>query len=68
MKKLTKKQLERMIEQTCSEHGFGIPVNIMDLGKIWKEVETAIVEGRDHDQAAKDAYEKYKYVPKMKEA
>jgi hypothetical protein len=57
MKKLTKKEIERLIEVTYYKHGHGVQIDIMDIPKIFKIGEKAIADGKDLEEAIKQAIE-----------
>ncbi len=60
MKPLTKKQLEKLIEQSYYRHGSGVQINIIDISKIYKDVTAAYNAGRSVDEGMIDAIAKYR--------
>ena len=59
MKKLTKKQLDKAIEQFYYKNCQGTQINIMDIPKLFRECERAYAEGADLEQAVKSCIERY---------
>ncbi len=60
MKPLTKKQLDKLIEQSYYRHGSGVQINIMDISNIYKNVTSAYNAGRSVDEAMVEAIAKYR--------
>lgn len=58
-KPLSKKALDRLIEQIYYKHASGLQINIMDIGKVFKMGEQAYAAGGDVEQAVKDAIKLY---------
>ena len=58
-KALSKKQLDKMVEQAYYKQGRGVQINIMDIGKLFKDVSEAYLAGQDLDEAVK-AIKKYR--------
>lgn len=50
-KKLTKKQVDNLINKVYTKNCCNIQINMMDIPKIFAEGRKAIEEGRDLDQA-----------------
>ena len=59
-KALSKKQLDKMVEQAYYKQGRGVQINIMDIGKLFKDVSEAYLAGQDLDEAVKEAIKKYR--------
>lgn len=51
MKKLTTKQIDKLIEAAYYRHGAGVEIDIFDISKIYKAGRKALAEGRDLDLA-----------------
>lgn len=58
-KPLSKKALDKLIEQIYYKHASGLQINIMDIGKVFKAGEKAYAAGGDVEQAVKDAIKAY---------
>lgn len=58
-KPLSKKALDKLIEQIYYKHASGLQINIMDIGKVFKAGEEAYAAGGDVEQAVKDAIKAY---------
>jgi tetratricopeptide (TPR) repeat protein len=59
-KKLTGKKLDKQIEQFYYKHAQGTQINVMDIGKLYKDCRAAYEAGEDLEQAVIKAIAKYK--------
>ena len=60
MKKLTEKQMNKLVEAAWYKHGHGVAVNIMDIGKIFAMGRAALVAGTSLDDAMVAAAAKFR--------
>ena len=59
-KKLTKKQIDKLIEQTYYKHGSGVQIDIMNINKIFNAGHAAYSAGQSLDDAIVAAIAKYR--------
>ena len=54
------KKLDKEIERAYYQHGQGVAINIMDIGKVFADCRAAVLAGGSLDEAVKTAIAKYR--------
>ena len=58
-KKLSKKKLEQLIEETFYKYSYGVQINIMNLGTIFRQAKIDYEKGLNLDDSMKAMIEIY---------
>lgn len=54
------KRIDSVVDAAYKRHGYGVPVDIFDIGKILNAGREAARNGQDVDEAVKKAVEQYR--------
>ena len=58
--KKIEKQLDEQVALAYSRHGYGVQINVMDIGKLYKDCKAAVATGISMDDAMLAAIAKYR--------